>query len=1814
MNEYVSDSDAGSATDEPAVEPIAVIGMACRVPGAAGLDEYWANLRDGVEAIRTFGRDEALAAGASLKAVDDPQHVFAAPILDHVEDFDAGLFNCTRREAEILDPQHRVLLECASAALDHAGYDPARYAGDIGVYAGVGSGEYQWYHLLPDKALVNAVGHMAIALANNTDYASTLVAYKLNLRGPAVSVSTACSTGLVAIHLACEAVRNGECDMALAGASSVELMQWHGYTYHEGGILAPDGHCRAFDADAKGTLWGSGGGVVVLKRLSDAIADGDAVHGVILGSAINNDGSDKMAFSAPSVSGQSAVIRQALGVAGVDPATIQYVEAHGTGTNIGDPIEVRALSAALGEREPASCWLGSVKPSIGHLAAAAGVAGLIKTVLSLEHETIAPTLHFQQPNPAMEIEKTPLRVVSEKQEWKRSATPRRAGVSSFGMGGTNAHAIVEEAPLADTSEASGRPQVVTLSAKTASALDTLSTEVAQALQADPQLNLDDVAFTLQQGRRQFPFRRALVAADAADAADVLRGSAPRRLLVGRAPNGSTPSTVFLLPGQGSQRIGMARELYQYFDVVRHWIDLGADLLTPALGFDLRSLIFATEDTDAAAEKLRHTSITQPALFVVEYALAKLWESWGVRPTAMIGHSLGEYVACSLAGVFDFADGLRIVAARGALIESAPPGAMISIPLDRDSLELDGTGLDLAAINAPMNCVVSGPLDKIDAFEAAITEEGIPATRLRTSHAFHSAMLEPLRAEMAAVIADVPLRAPALPVISNVTGVWLTAEQATDPQYWADHMCRPVLFAAGLQTALAEGTNLVLEVGPGNALSGLARMQLPTGTPDPVATLPPHADDEVSAQLEAAARLWTLGVAVDFAPSRVGRRQRVPLPAHPFERQRYWIDGDNATALTSGVAAAENELPEGRQEIDDWFWQPVWQQTTHPAPSDPPAGPWLVLRDPAGHVDALVTSLRASGAQVATVTMGDDFAAEGPDYRVDPGSPAHFERLLDALTVGALTPRQIVHAAAFGVEGDILDADAARRTVTLGYDALINLAQGLAGRGLVEDVYLTVATRGVEAVTGGDVGNPAVAVVQGPLRTLPREFAGMQCRHVDLDEPATLTAAVLDAVTGVDEVIAFRRGRRWVPDIVPAQIPESAIEQAPLRDRGVYLITGGLGGIGLTVAEELARRVQARLVLVGRSPLPPRAEWERLAAGSGKQARQLAALLRIEALGGEVLPVAADIIDPEAVAALRAQAVARYGVVNGIVHCAGVAGGTMIEVQSREIAGKVLDPKVFGTLALARAFHDDELDFLALCSSVTSVLGGLGQVDYCAGNAFLDAFAHAATEALPWPVLSINWGAWLEVGMAVETPAPQAVLDAGPAVTRQRLDHPLLDTVEQADGAPGITCTVELSPDEHWILAEHRILDIPAVPGTGYLEMARAAFTRGDATRSVELRDVMFLAPLRIPHGERRTVRVSIEDADGGAWKIESRLGGTWQEHARGFVFDAAPAPHAVTDLDAVRARCATVRTDASLQDSASGLVSFGPRWSSLCEARRGAAEELALLVAGDLVAADLAAFALHPAVLDEATAFGDFDGASGSYLPLGYGRVTVHRPMPERVYSHLRHRDGGTSELLTCDISLLDASGEVVVEIADFMLRRVDADELAQPSRPDAAIERTPADVPADEEVGIRPAEGGAAFVRVLGANAGPQLAVTARNLRTLRELVRRVDTETAADDGAAMPDGASDLSSADLSADYVAPSNDLERTLVQLWEEAMGVKGIGVEHDFFELGGNSLVAAALISRVRALMGVKLPMRTVFQAPTIAGMAAMISASAEAVS
>jgi amino acid adenylation domain-containing protein len=912
---------------------VAIIGMAGRFPRARDLGDFWLHLRDGIDGITDFSDAELIAAGVDPALVRNPKYVKARGVLEDEALFDAAFFDYSPRQAEVMDPQLRIFLECAWQALEDAGCDPLRCPGAIGVYGGVTLSTYLLHNLLSNPALLAEVGGYQTAIGTDRDFLTTQVSYKMGLRGPSIDVQTACSTSLVAVHLACRSLLEGECDMALAGGVSVKVPQVAGYLYQEGGLDSSDGRCRAFDAKADGSVYGSGAGVVVLKRLEDAVADGDTVHAVILGSAVNNDGLGKVGYTAPSIEAQAEVVATAQAVAGVEPATIQYVECHGTGTALGDPIEVAALSRAFGpDVLRGSCRIGSVKANIGHLGAAAGVAGLIKTVLALKHRQIPPSLHCETPSPKIDFASSPFRVNARLADWPTDGAPRRAGVSSFGLGGTNAHVVLEEAPEPAPSAPSRPWQILLLSAKTEAALEAATDGLAAWLQAHREAGLPDVAFTLQSGRRAFACRRALVCRDVEEARRALAGRDPRALMSAWSEPGSR-TVAFLLPGVGDHYPGMARGLAESEPVFRRELDRCAEVLRETLGGDLREVIFAAERQEgdgpdlrallgrgkprsAAARRLDRTLWAQPAVFAVEYALAKLWESWGVRPDALIGYSLGEYVAACLAGVLSLEDALRLVAERARLIDGLPAGAMLAVPLAETEVRplLTG-GLDLAAVNGPQLSVVSGPTDEVAALATRLAERGVPSRELPTTHAFHSRMMEPAAAALTEMARRARLSSPALPYLSNVTGRWITPGEATDPGYWARHLCGTVRFADGLEALLASPSRVFLEMGPGNALSALA-LQHPAARGRTVVPSLPHAHDlqsDAAFLLGALGRLWLAGVDIDWAGFSAGeRRRRLPLPTYPFERRRFWVEpgqGMPRTAFPAGEAAAVAAEPE-----------------------------------------------------------------------------------------------------------------------------------------------------------------------------------------------------------------------------------------------------------------------------------------------------------------------------------------------------------------------------------------------------------------------------------------------------------------------------------------------------------------------------------------------------------------------------------------------------------------------------------------------------------------------------------------------------------------------------------------------------------------------------------------------------------------------------------------------------------------------------------------------------------------------------------------
>ncbi len=896
-------------------EPLAVIGISGRFPGAECPDQLWRNLCAGVESIRRLSREELLAAGVDPEVAADPRYVPVTRYLAGIETFDAAFFGLSPREAEILDPQQRLFLECAWEALERAGYDPGTCRGRIGVYAGAGNNFYGM-HLLSNPGVRAAHDVTVLQHSVYNDHLATRVSYKLNLRGPAVVVQTACSSSLVAIHMARQALLLGECDLALAGGVSLLDLEPGGYQYAEGGVLSPDGHCRAFDAAARGAVGGDGAGVVVLKRLSAARRDHDLIHAVLLGSAINNDGSLKVGYTAPSVEGQAEVIRAAVTAAGIDPETISYVEAHGTGTPLGDPVEVAALSRAFGTgpRGRSPCFLGSIKTNIGHLDAAAGVAGFIKTVLALEHGELPPNLHFSTPNPEIDFANSPFRVVTELRPWSGEGIPRRAGVSSFGIGGTNAHAVLEEPPMPPASGPSRPWQLLVLAARTATALETLTTNLTAHLEQHP-LPLADVAFTLHRRCTTFPHRRMVVGRDRADVFTALRNRDGGRIGDDVAGQGHRP-VVFLFPGQGAQYVGMGRELYENEGVFRAAVDRSSELLQPHLAadFDIRHALYPPAEQLAEAEEmLGRTWLTQPALFTIEYALAQQWIAWGVEPEFMIGHSIGEYVAACLAGVFTLEEALLLVAARGRLIQSLPPGAMLSVRRPASEIEpLLDPPLSLAAVNGPDQCVVSGPQALVEACREALAERGVKTRLLHTSHAFHSAMMEPVLPRFRDALAQVRLRPPQRPYLSNVTGTRIRPDEATDPAYWVAQLRRTVRFAHSVGEVLKEPGAVFLEVGPGRTLTSLIRRQAPSATLLLPSLRHPQQDGSDQALLiTTLGRLWLAGVQPDWsALYRDELRRCVPLPTYPFERRRFWVEPGAALPLAAGRRAARTaEVPD-----------------------------------------------------------------------------------------------------------------------------------------------------------------------------------------------------------------------------------------------------------------------------------------------------------------------------------------------------------------------------------------------------------------------------------------------------------------------------------------------------------------------------------------------------------------------------------------------------------------------------------------------------------------------------------------------------------------------------------------------------------------------------------------------------------------------------------------------------------------------------------------------------------------------------------------
>lgn len=1343
---------------------IAIIGLAGRFPAAPNITTFWNNLCSGVESITFFSQEEMLADGVTPELFNQPGYVRAGAVLDDIELFDAAFFHYLPAEARTIDPQQRLFLECAWQAIEHAGYDTGTYTGSIGVYAGTGLDTYLLFHLNPQYRRQDIVGSYQMMIGNDKDFLSTRVSYKCNLKGPSVALQTACSTSLVAVHFACQSLLNGECDIALAGGVSILLPQKAGYLYQPGMILSPDGHCRAFDAAAQGTVRGNGLGVVVLKRLHEALADGDYIHAIIKGSAVNNDGALKIGFTTPGLESQRDVIIQAQAVARISAETITYIETHGTGTALGDPIEIEALKQAfqVSTSKKQFCALGSVKTNIGHLDAAAGIAGLIKTVLMLKHRQIPPSLHFREANPKIDFAQSSFYVNTTLQEWAEGTSPRRAGISSFGIGGTNAHVILEEAPPAQPASISRSHQLFVLSAHSPTALARVAYNLADYLKQQPDNILADTAHTLQIGRQRLSHRRIVVCRDRTEAIQILEQQEPEQILT-RIQEAQERPIVFLFPGQGSQYAGMSRQLYTEEPIFRQTVDLVAQLFQARLGYDLRPLLYPAQGQENEAnQRLQQTQLTQPVLFVVEYALAQLWQSWGVSPQAMLGHSIGEYVAACLAGVLSLEDAVELVAIRGQLMQKMPAGAMLAVETAEENLHPLLGNLSLAATNGDRNCVVAGPAEEIQQLREQLESKQVRCNLLKTSHAFHSAMMEPIVEQFVAAVRRVTLKPPQVHYISNVTGDWIHAEEATNPDYWGQQLRQTVRFAEGIRVLQQLPERVFLEVGPGRVLSTLVRQATSGQTmPNVFASLRSFQEQQhdLIPLLRALGGLWLAGAKIDWAGFATHEhRQRLPLPTYPFERQRHWVD---IQETQPGIPT--QQISGKRPDRAAWFYRPVWQkaflssdehlQTFH--------GPWLIFVDKTGLGAQVALLLKEMGQSAICVYTGEAFSYDQTTqkYILCEQKEEDYAALCKSLKEQSNVPATVLYC--WTVKAQEENASDIQ-SLEGNFYSLLFLVRALGMHKMPEHPFqLITVTTSAYAVTGQETLAPEQALVLGACRVIPQEYLNITCRNVDLllpdngnwatsTLPAWLLAECMDHQR--DRWVAYRGNGRWIQIYTPQHLPPVQKVTAVLRSKGVYLICGGLGKIGLVLAEYLARSVQARLVLVSRTAMPAKYEWNTWLAThdyENELSQKIRHLQAIEAAGGEVITFQADIAHETQMQEVIEQTLATFGAIHGVIHAAGInsarAFKAIQDIHSIECAMH-FQAKIYGTLVLEKVLRGHELDFCLVCSSLSAILGGIAFVAYAAANGFLDAFVQKQRQIGNFPWISVNWDTWHAKGV------------------------------------------------------------------------------------------------------------------------------------------------------------------------------------------------------------------------------------------------------------------------------------------------------------------------------------------------------------------------------------------------------------------------------------------------------------------------------------
>ena len=1837
---------------------IAVVGMGLRFPGANSPQQYWQNLANGVRSIRDFSPAELQDSRVNSSTLANPNYVPSSGTLDDFDRFDAEFFGFSPKEAAIMDPQHRKFLQVCWEALEDSTHRASSFDGAIGVFAGCGMNSYFMFNLLQNRAVKDSVGLFLLRhTGNDKDFLTTRVSYCLNLTGPSVSVQTACSTSLVAIHTAAQSLLSGECDMALAGGVTIEIPHGHGYLYREGEVLSPDGHCRAFDANAKGTVFGSGAGAVVLRRLEDALVDGDRIYSVIRGSAINNDGSGKAGYLAPSVDQQAAAAVEALAIADIDASTIGYVAAHGTGTPIGDPIEIAALTEAFNEttqpkQRKNKCVIGSVKPNIGHLDCASGVASFICASLAIHNNQLPPSIDYDSPNPSIDFESSPFVVGTEKNHWPDIPAPRRALVNSLGVGGTNANVILEEAPSRMASDRVARPhQLFAYSANSKQSLEEYTVRLCDRFETfpDKQTCFADGAFTLAIGREAFKHRRVVVASDSEEAASMLRKHEPNRVFT-HTSQSDIQAIAFLFPGGGSQYLNMGLGLYQTEKVFRDIVDRGSELLKQWIGVDVRKLCFPGNDGDENAElELEKPSIQLPTIFLWEMAIARLWMSRGVIPTSLVGHSMGENTAGCLAGVFEFEDALRLVALRGELLERVPQSCMVSVAASPDALEeYLGADLDLAVVNSAEMCVVSGNDEAVDQFSQKMKSSDIDAKRIPIRIAAHSRLLDPVLHEFCRFVEGLSLSVPSIPFMSNLTGQWITDAQAKSAEYWTRQLRETVRFSDCVNTVAQKGKTVFLETGPGKILSGLVRQNLAQDDSHIVLSSTRHASEHIDDAVvfeTTRGRLWAAGFDIDLAEAwKDEKRHRITMPTYAFQHDRYWIDPDStASDVTQDVEPLQKQ-----SEIERWFSTTQWQEdsirdalaaNSNKHEESPGIQTWLIFLDDAEVGKQIVKQLNAQGDSVITVVPGDFYyRASEREYRIVPELGGdQYRMLVDALEADGVIPDNILYL--WPVTADRSHRPGSTfllRTQEQGVIGLTLLMQSLDA--VIQDrrCLITVVTNSTQSVLGESIAYPEKATSYGPTKVAPREYPNLQTQaiDIDLDDDLGCIAELLLRVSELadkGELRAIRDGklyRQSIRSVDASGVSDSAVR---LRRLGTYLITGGFGAIGYSVSKYLAENFQANLVILARNTVQ----------FTSRRQKQIE---KLRSLGARITVVKADVANENELRLAIEMAEAEMGIINGVFHTAGQLRDDLIATSSAGSIQQSLATKLYGTLLLDEVFTEHQLDFFALCSSTSTFLAPAGQSAYVAANCFLNAFAQSQAGVANYPVVAINWGVWKHIGMgaaAYEKLIGARIDEDNNDRCRYEVRQSItghFDSIAYDDDSGTWCCNRTLRASKDWFLNEHRSPTGQAVvPATAYTQLLASALAEaGEAIEchGIELLGLTYLEPCIVDDDVEKELMISVVPRkEGYECEIFSRRSTMtrWISHcvATAMVIDSESGV-CTCNCEKVLHEERSQPLSRCTKTHQSELLRFGPRWDCYRSIEYFEDRAVASLELSEAFRNECAEYPLHPALLDMATGFGlplssRYDDDSGLFVPAKVNSIRISAPLVNRVRATIRLSKSlePTNTQVCLDVDITDTEGRQLVEITELTMQAVQTKTFglntSQSVMADGGEQQTDFGVEKRDssnrllssislqsrvslneaenlfaesyQLGIEPDEGPRAFEKSLAYAALGDVYVSPVPVSRLQERIQRISEVT--------PESSLKFDRPSIENDFDPPTTRTEKALAKIWGALLGIEAVGIADNFFDSGGHSLLAARMVRSISQQFGVDLPLVSLIKSPTV---------------